>query len=170
MRGLITAAAMAALLAGCSEEAPQQETQAAERAALTPGEYEASWTVAALRSTDKTTPATELAEGATGTSRGCVAADGTIDPALFAAGGDECTPSNSFVRGGRINLQMDCRRPGTTGQVMQSVSATSTADSFEGEVSTSTYLSGEGDYEMTRTFTGRRVGECPPATPDEPAQ
>jgi hypothetical protein len=171
MRTIITAAAAASLLAACGGEAPEQQQQqeTAERAAPAAGEYEASWTVASLRSTDKTTPATDVAEGATGTTRGCVSEDGEIDPALFALAGEQCTPSNTYVRGGRVSMQLDCRREGLSGQILQSVTASSTADSIEGEVTTSTYLTGEGDYAMTRTVTARRVGECPPAGSAETA-
>lgn len=163
MRALTIAAATAVLaLAGCSDGAPQQQQEEAqESAALSPGLYEATWTVSELRSTDKTDPATKLTQGATGSTQACVQPGPTIDPALFAEGSDKCTPSNSYTRGGRISMQMDCRRPGDAGQVMQSVTGKSTAESFEGEVSTTTYLAGAGDYSMTRTFTGRRVGECP---------
>lgn len=165
----IFAAATAILLAACSEEAPQpQQAETGQRAALTPGEYEASWTVTEVRSTDKTEPATDLTVGGTGTARGCVAEGGEIDPALFAEGDDECTPTSSYNSGGRISLQLVCSRPGEPGELRQSVNATSTAESFEGEVSTSTYFSGEGDYSSVRTVTGRRVGECPAA--ENPAE
>lgn len=65
-------------------------------------------------------------------------------------------------------MQTECQRPGQPGQVMQSVTGTTTADGFEAEVSTSTYLSGSGDYQMTRTLTGRRVGECTAAAASGP--
>lgn len=161
-RGLGLAAVLAALAAGCGGEdtAPSAETSATEE--LAPGLYESASTVTGLRSTDKTQPATEMVEGATGTARGCIAADGAIDASLFAEGDDQCTATSSFVRKGRISLQLDCKRAGTPGQVLQSVNARGSGSTFEGEVSTSTYLSGEGDYAMTRTVTGRRVGECPP--------
>jgi hypothetical protein len=161
MRG-VTIAAAAALLAGCSGEAPAPEPES-ESAALSPGLYEASWTVSSVRSTDRTEPATELKQDAKGTARACVDRTGAIDPSLFAEGDDECRPTSSYARGGRLALQMECSRPGGSGQVMQSVNGTTTADGFEAEVSTSTYLAGPGDYAMTRTVTGRRVGECPPA-------
>ena len=38
------------------------------------------------------------------------------------------------------------------------------ADSFEAKLKTATYFAGPGDYEMTRTMTGKRVGECPAAS------
>lgn len=164
MKILCIAAGAAFLVAGCTEDAaPQQQTE--QRAALTPGAYELSWTVAELRSTDKTTPATGLSKAGTGTTRACVGGGGEIDPALFAEADDECTATNSYIRSGRISMQLECKRPGESGQVLLTVDGTSTADSLKGDVSTSTYLAGPGDYAMSRTFTGRRLGECPPAAP-----
>lgn len=160
MRALTIAAATAALgLAACSEEAPQQQAQ--EAAVLAPGLYEASWTVSELRSTDKTDPATKLTVGTTGTAKGCIKEGPAIDMALFAEGSDECTRTNSYIRRGRINIQMQCERPDEPGPVMQTVTGTSTADGFQTEISTSTYFTGFGDYSMIRNVTGRRLGECP---------
>jgi hypothetical protein len=69
-------------------------------------------------------------------------------------------------------MQMDltCSREGADGQVRQSVSGTFTADTIEAEVSTTTYLSGYGDYAMSRTFTAKRLGECPPAAATGPEE
>ena len=161
MRKIIGALATCILLAGCSEEAPPQQEEQQQRAALTPGEYEATWTVSQLASSDDSTPATELAEGATGTVRACVGADGEIDPALFADAEDECSATSNFVRNGRISMQLECRRPGQPGQVLLTVNGTTTAEGFDAEVGTTTYFNAEGDYQMTRTVTGRRVGDCP---------
>ena len=169
MRRLIIAAGAAILVTACSEEAPvkQEETETAN--ALTGGQYEASWKVASLQSVDKTTPATNLKQDATGTTLACIAADGTIDPALFAEDGDSCTAKNPYVRNGRIGLDLTCQRKGTSGEVRQSVSGTFKADSLDAEVSTTTYLSGAGDYAMTRTVTAKRVGGCPAASQAENA-
>lgn len=154
----------AALLAGsCSEAAPdaaQAEAPAKVSAALSPGQYEARWTVAAVKSTDNSTPSTALKPGASGTAAGCVSEGGEIDPAIFAEGEDSCTQSSSYVRNGRISVQMSCRRAGKIGSVMQSVDGNSSADSFDAEVSTSTYLDGSGDYHLVRKLTATRVGEC----------
>lgn len=161
MRGLMTLAAVAAVtLVACSEDAPQQN-RAQTKAALTPGLYEANWTVTEVRSTDKTDPATKLTVGATGKAEACIQQGPVIDLELFAEGDDECKPSNSYVRGGRINIQMQCRRPDEAGPVMQTMTGTSTADGFQGEISTSTYLTGFGDYSMMRSVTGKRIGDCP---------
>lgn len=168
MRGLtmVAAAVAAVTLAACSEDSPQQN-KAQPKAALTPGLYEASWSVTEIRSTDKTDPATKLTVGATGKAEACIQEGPVLDLELFAEGDDECKPSNSYVRGGRINIQMQCKRPDELGPVMQTVTGTSTADGFQGEISTSTYLTGFGDYSMRRSVTGKRIGDCPAG--DSPA-
>ena len=70
-----------------------------------------------------------------------------------------------------MSLDLTCKRKGNSGEVRQSVSGTFTKDSLESEVSTTTYLSGTGDYAMTRTVAAKRIGECPPAaaTPEKKA-
>lgn len=161
----IFTAAAAAVVTSCSDGPTQQQAEAQQPGALTPGMYEASWTVTELRSTDKTDPATKQTVGATGSTKACVRQGPVIDPALFAEGNDECRPTTSYARGGRINLQMQCKRANEAGPVMQTLTATSTADSFEGEISTSTYLTGFGDYSMVRSVKGRRVGDCTEDTP-----
>lgn len=160
MRGMFIGAALAALsVAGCSEDPPAQKQTTGEP--LAPGLYEASWTVKEIRSTDGAEPATELAVGSTGSAQACVAEGPQFDMALFADGTDECASTTTYARGGRINLQMQCKRANESGPVMQTVSGTSTADGFQGEISTSTYFAGFGDYSMVRTMNGRRIGDCP---------
>lgn len=161
MNRLIIAAGAAILAAGCSAEAPKAEE--APAAELKPGQYQASWTIAQLRSTDRTIPATNLKEKATGTTTRCIAAKNAIDPALFAEDGDTCTETNAYARNGRISIELTCKRKGDAGEIRESISGTYTADAFEAEVSTSTYLEAPGDYALTRTVTAKRIGECPGA-------
>lgn len=161
MQRLTIAAAAALALAGCSGEAPPEANET-EVATLSPGLYEAGWTVSQLASVDRTEPKTNLTQGATGTTTGCIGDDGSVDPVLFAEDGDTCTASNPYIRNGRISMDLTCEREGVTGQVRQSVSGTFTAEGLEAEVGTTTYLEGVGDYSMTRNFTAKRVGQCPP--------
>ena len=86
-------------------------------------------------------------------------ADGTIDPKAFAEGDESCTALDSYMRNGRMSLQYKCSRG--SDQMTQLVDGDFKADSFEAKVTTSTYFAGSGDYELTRTFTGKRVGDCP---------
>ena len=164
MRTIISALAAAAFVAGCSGESAQQPNAAeAETAkALEPGEYELTAKVDQVRSTDKTTPATSLKVGASAPAmRACVAADGSLDPKMFAEASDSCTVADSYVRNGRMSVQLKCKRAGQGGNVMQLVDGDFTKDSFEAKVLGSTSFSGSGDYEMARSVTARRVGDCP---------
>ena len=98
MRTMIGAAVAAFLLAGCGGEAGGGNTAEAEATAagLQPGEYELTTTVEEVRSSDDSTPATELKAGAPATTaRACVAADGALDPAMFAEGEDQCSLTDS---------------------------------------------------------------------------
>ena len=159
MRTMITVLGAAGLLASCSE--PAAETAEVEKAeALQPGEYELTMTVTDLRSTDQTTPATSGKVGPAQVlpERVCVDAQG-LPPAAFAEAGDTCTPSDSYMRGGRMSLQFNCTRAGR-GKLTQTVDGNFTADSLEAKVITGSYFSGGGDYAMTRTLAGRRVGDC----------
>ncbi|HEX6217696.1 MAG TPA: DUF3617 family protein [Sphingomicrobium sp.] len=153
-------------LAGCSNESAPAAAPAVETAkSLAAGQYEVSTKVEDLRSTDHTTPLTK-AKLATASSspvvhRACVAEDGSIAADMFAEAGDKCKTENSYVRGGKINLQLSCTRSGAAGQVLQSIAGEYTADSFTATVNTGTYFAGAGDYAMRRTMTAKRVGSCP---------
>jgi hypothetical protein len=167
MRTIILGMAAAGLLAACSEEpAPKPAEQKAST--LQSGEYEMTAVVDSVRSTDNTTPATNMRVAAEGEEtekvRLCVAKDGAIDPLIFAEAGDDCTPSSTYMRNGRMSLQFNCNRP-KRGQLTQLVDGNFTANTFEAKVITSSYFSGPGDYSMTRTLTGTRVGQCPAAQP-----
>ncbi|HVL79628.1 MAG TPA: DUF3617 family protein [Sphingomicrobium sp.] len=161
---IIAATAVAALLAACNGE-PGQEKKAADKAsALQAGEYEIGQTIAEVSSTDGTTPATKLQAGAAveGEARRiCVGEDGVLSAMAFAEGNDECESENSYMRAGKLSMQLRCRRPGTEGPVMQAADGRFTADSFEADVTTTTYFIGTGDYRMRRQVTGQRVGDCP---------
>ena len=152
------------MLTACSSEAPPPAAVEAAKS-LTPGEYAMTSTVTAFRSTDGATPLSKAKVGDILETKACVAADGTLDPAIFAEDEATCKATNSYVRDGRMSLQLSCTRPDAPGQVMPGVDGKFTADQFEGTATTTTYLTGYGDYVLTRTVTAKRVGECPPAAP-----
>lgn len=168
MRTTIIGLAAAGLLAACSGDTAQEPKEETRADALKPGEYEVTDKVDELRSTDNSTPATATRAAAPGeaapTARICVGADGALDPKIFAEAGDTCTETGSYMRGGRLSFQFNCTRPGKGG-ISQLVDGKFTADSFEASVTSSTYFSGPGDYSLTRTLTGKRVGDCPAAPP-----
>ncbi|MEO5774948.1 MAG: DUF3617 family protein [Sphingomicrobium sp.] len=163
MRNILMMAAAAGLLSACADDsaAPANNDVETAAAALTPGEYELTAKVDQLRSTDNTTPATKAKVGADpATSRTCVGTSNKIDPAAFAEAGETCTPSESYMKDGRMSLQYKCSRKGE--QLTQMADGDFTADSFTAQVRTYTYFSGTGDYELVRSVTAKRVGECAP--------
>jgi len=157
----IVAIVAAGMLAACSSEAPPGEAPAETATALTPGEYEMTSKVTSFRATEGA-PVSKAKVGDSFVTRACVAADGTLDPAIFAEDEGKCTATNSYIRGGRLSMQLSCTRPDAPGQIMPGVEGKFTADRFDGTATTTTYLTGPGDYALTRTVTAKRIGECPP--------
>ncbi|MEO8546729.1 MAG: DUF3617 family protein [Sphingomicrobium sp.] len=163
MRTIILALAAAGVLAACSDNAAPAKPEEKAADALRPGEYEVTAKVDAIRSTDSAKPNTaSKVDSPAKVTRTCVPAGGTIDPAAFAEAGEKCTVTDSYMRGGRMSLQYRCNRGGEL--LTQMVDGNFTAESFTGKVMTATYFSGSGDYELTRTMTGKRAGECTAAT------
>jgi hypothetical protein len=164
-------AALALALAACGGGKEQKPAAESAAATLTPGLYEMTSEVTQLASTDNTTPATKLKQGATFVTRACVADGGKPAPELLAEEGDKCEIKNSYIRNGRMSAQMSCTREGMSGQVMPAMMGSFKDGSFEGEITTMTYFIKEGDYRMKREVSAKRVGECPPpgAEPAAPA-
>ena len=165
MRWTMTMAAAAMVSACGGSDQPSGKGSEQVPAALNPGQYEIATVIEELRSTDGTTPATKAKPSAEGdqpvTHRACIATDGTVEPVMFSEPGDECRIDNVYARNGRLTMQLACTRPQAPGQVMQSVNGKFTADAFEADVTTATYLTGAGDYTMRRKLAGKRVGDCP---------
>ncbi len=155
----LTIAAASALLAACGSDAPKPVKVETPKT-MVAGEYEVLSEVTKLASADKSTPATKLKMGGKETIRACVAADGIPDPAMFVEAGDACTATNSYVRSGRLSLQYSCNRPGK-GELFFNADGNFTADGYKALVTAGSKFAGDGDYNLTRTLTARRVGDCP---------
>ena len=166
MRNLTILAACS--LAACSGGGDEKKVEAAA-ATMEAGQWETAFEVRSIRSTDKTEPALKAVAGDKETGSACIAAgsEATPPPALFAGPGYECTYKNSYIRGGRINAALTCTRAGLSGEIIMSVDGTYTGTSFEGTVSTSTYLVSNGDFASTRKISGRKIG--PTCAAEEPA-
>jgi len=155
---MLAAIAAVTLLTGCGSEAPKPAEPAAAKT-LTPGEYEVTGEVTKLASTDKTTPATATKLGDKTVTRGCVADTGSIDPAMFIDAGDNCSAQSSYVRSGRLSVQYQCTRPGK-GNVYPAADGNFSAEGFDAIVTVGTAFTGDGDYNLTRRLTAKRVGNC----------
>lgn len=158
---LVCVGGLALAMAACGGKQEQAAPAEEAPATLAAGLYELSAEVTQLASTDNSTPATKLKQGDKLTAKACVSADGKPDPELFAEAGDKCELKNSYIRNGRMNAEMSCRREGENGSVMPAMNGSFTKEGFEGEVITLTYFVENGDYRLTRKVSAKRVGDCP---------
>ncbi len=157
MKKLMIAAAPL-LLAACGGEAPKEEAAAKPPTAMPMGEWEVTATVAKLESTDQSTPAVKKKQGDSWTRKACLAKPEDLSKLLLPEG-ETCTSNSSYARQGRINSSFTCRTPGK-GDHTPTVAGIYTADTLTAEVTTASTFSGTGDYQMTETITGKRLGDC----------
>ena len=150
-------------LAACSGgETQEKKAEGPAAATVEAGQWETSFEVVSIRSTDKTTPALKAAAGEKASGTACVAKGEEAKPApeLFAGEGNTCTYKSSYIRSGRLNASLSCRRDGIDGELMMTVVGKYTGTSFEGTVDTVSYLPGSGDFEMSRKISGRKTGDA----------
>ncbi len=152
---------LGATLGGCAEEAKPVEAKAAP-AIFPAGEWDVTATTEKLVSTDKTTPATSHKVGAAETRTICSPAGPKPAAALFAEAGDDCAVENDYARNGKINMSLQCKRPGR-GLVAVTLDGKYDDATFEVVVITGTYFNGSGDYSLTQNVKGKRIGDCPAA-------
>ena len=150
-------------LAACSEaEQPKQEAPA-PAAQLAAGQWEVTSEVTRFKESDAGPPAIRAKAGDKTTDTACIAEGQGKQPppALFlGAKSGTCEYRNSYLSGGRMNASIACKRPGLSGDVLTSLDGNYTADSFEGTLDTSTYLSTNGDVAIGSKISGRRTGAC----------
>jgi len=168
MRKVAMAAAMCLGLVGCSGGESEKKADAVPDA-FPAGTWQVGSEVTAIRSTDKTDPAVKAAVGDKENGSVCVDKAGEKPaPALFAGAGNECTYKSSYIKGGTLNAQLECRREGLQGMVMMSVSGSYTAKDFTATVDTTSYLSQRGNFQMSRKVHGTLTpGACTPAPADD---
>jgi hypothetical protein len=150
------------LIAACSggNEKKADEAVAATMAA---GQWEISSEVTSFRSADKATPALKAAVGDKSKVAACIEG-AEPPPELFAGEGYECDYKNSYIRNGRINASLTCKREALEGEIMMSVQGSYAGESFEGTVEATSYLPGEGDFVMSSKISGNHTGPtCQPA-------
>jgi hypothetical protein len=147
------------LAASCSGGGEEKKAEVAA-GAMQAGQWEVSSDVSAFRSTDKATPALKAAVGDKATAPACIEAGKEDKPPaeMFAGAGYECDYRDRYIRGGRINISLDCERDALEGRIMMTVEGTFTGDSFQGVANINSFLSGEGDFSMATKLTGRRTG------------
>jgi hypothetical protein len=148
------------LAAACSEGGTGEKAEEAAAATMQAGQWEISSEVTAFRSTDKATPALKAAVGDKSTTPVCIEAGKEAKPPaeIFAGAGYECDYKDSYIRSGRITASLDCERDALEGKIYMAIEGTYKGDSFEGTSTSTSYLSGEGDFAMSSKISGRRTG------------
>jgi hypothetical protein len=158
------------LVAACSGS-EEKKAEGPVAALPSAGQWEVAFETTAFRSTDGKTPILTAAVGDKETAAACIAAgsESKPDPALFTGAGYDCSYMTSYIKEGRVNAQLKCTREGANGSINMSASGTSTADTFEGTVDTTSFLHGDGDFTMTRKVTARRTAPACQAAPAKAA-
>jgi hypothetical protein len=154
------------LAAACSGGADTANQAAEAPATLPAGTWQTALEVTTFDSADKTTPALKAKKGDKEQASSCVpeAQRAAPAPELFAGSGYSCTYQNSYIKGGTINASIQCTRPELKGTINMSVTGTYTADSFDADVESNSYLAGPGNFRMTRKVKGKVTpGACQPA-------
>jgi hypothetical protein len=153
------------LAAACSggSEAPKQE-EAAAATQLDAGQWELTTEVTQFAKADQGTPKIDAAVGTKETRAVCIeAADAKKpQPIVFGAEKDECTYGDFYMSSGRLSATVNCNRPGLSGNVATRADVDFKAKTLEGTLSTTTYLTTDGDVRITRKLTGRHTGQCMP--------
>lgn len=147
------------LAAACSDGGA--ENQAAEAPdSMQAGQWDVASVVSSFRSTDKATPALKAVAGDKSSAPACIEAgkEDKPPPEMFAGVGYKCDYKDRYIRGGRINLSLECDREALQGKVMVSVQGTYAAESFEGTATATSFLPGDGDFVMSSKISGRRTG------------
>jgi hypothetical protein len=147
------------VVAACGEA--EQEVAAPKASSLTPGQWELASEVTAFRAVDQGEPKIDTPVGTRATELVCVG-DGQAPSALFSGEGYQCRTDNFYLRGGRINVTMQCTREGLSGSIPITVDGNFEAESLEYNREMRTVLATDGDVQITARVTGRRTGECPP--------
>lgn len=160
MRSLASIAVL--LLAACGET-PAENKAAPAAAAPAPGQWELIGEVTRFTKADQGAPRINTPVGTRTTENVCVGPGDQLPTAMFAGAGFTCTYPNYYVRGGRVNVTLHCRREGLSGDIPMTVNGSFQADSIEYTRNLRTSLVSDGDVEINTRVTGRRTGDCTPA-------
>ena len=158
------------LVAACSGGGDEKKAEGPVAAVMGAGQWAIDFETTAFRSTDGKVPMLKAAVGDKAQAAACIAAgeEAKPAPALLVGAEYDCKYTSSYIKEGRVNAQLSCTREGK-GPISMSVSATSTADSFEGTVDSTSFLAGDGDFAMSRKVTGRRTAPACQAPATQPA-
>jgi len=152
-------------VASCGDQ--PAENKAAAAALPSPGQWEITSRVTQFTKADQGTPRINTPVGTSETQSLCVAPGTQLPSALFAGENFTCSYSTYYVRNGRANATLNCRRAGLTGDIPMTVNGTFQAETINLHRNLRTVLTGDGDVLIEADVTGHRTGACTPATASE---
>jgi len=147
------------VVAACGETPSENKAQPAQ-AQFSPGQWELTSEVTALTKTDTEAPRINTPAGTRATNSVCAAEGHQLPTAFFAGEGYHCTYGAYYVRNGRVNVTLSCRRDGLQGGMTMSADGTYQGDSVTFTRNLRTNLTTEGDAVIDSRVTGRRTGDC----------
>lgn len=150
------------VIAACGGGGAEKNEAAPKASAPEPGQWELATEVTSFRQADEGAPKINAAVGSRATESICLGAGDRLPAAFFAGDGYDCSYGTYYVRNGRVNVTMDCRREGLDGMIAIVAEGRSESGTAEFTRNTRTALSTDGDVEIAARVTGRRVGECTP--------
>jgi uncharacterized protein DUF3617 len=156
-------------VASCGE-GPAENKAAPAAEAPSPGQWELASQVTRFRNADQGTAKIATPVGTRATQNLCVTPGARLPTELFSGEGFTCSYGTYYARAGRVNLTLNCRREGLSGDIPMTVDGTFTADSITLHRNLRTILSTEGDVEIDADITGRRTGACTPAAAGDESQ
>ncbi len=140
------------------EEAPKSERPAS----LAVGQWELTAEVTGLESQDDGQPAIDTPVGTRLVERFCVGEPEGVPLTLFSGENYQCEFDNQYVRNGRINSVLSCKREGLQGDIAMTVDGNFEDDSLNFTRIIRTSLAADGDVQITQEVTGRMTGDCTP--------
>jgi hypothetical protein len=149
------------VVAACGDGPAQNKSAEGERAAAPqPGQWELVSEVTGFEKADRGPPRINTPTGTRTTQNLCVGAGAQLPTAFFSGDNFDCSYGTYYVRGGRINLTLNCRRAGLAGPIPMTINGTFEAGRAEFTRNLRTILSGEGDVTIDARVTARRTGDC----------
>lgn len=157
---LLTMATLALALAGCGDAGTGGKAAKAAAAGLAAGQWELVSEVSGFDKLDGGAPRINSPVGTRTTQSICVSAEARPPVAFFAGEGNDCSYGSYYVRNGRANVTLNCRRAGMPGTIEVSAEGTFEAGSAQLNRTLQTTLVSDGDVRIESRVTARRTGEC----------
>jgi hypothetical protein len=158
------------LAASCGDGGPTENKAAPAAQAPSPGQWTLASQVTRFRNADQGAPKINTPVGTRATENLCVPPGARLPTELFSGEGYTCTYGTYYARAGRVNLTLNCRREGLSGDIPMTVDGTFTEDSITLHRNLRTILSTDGDVEIDTDITGHRSGACTAAPPGGESQ